>query len=289
MFGHRPQVRKSDGSGKDRPLLENQHMTTSIKPFNPLKAMRPDPLNHVHSWLGKALLGSASLVLASGLLNTSAAQAAGWTPNGPPVTGYLCDLNDLLCFNPAAPVDSPVVGDKFVTLLNRSTTIGVNTDVVEFTQDSGDINTPWHLTLDFNPNRGFPGDNGFLDYQITITDPDQWFDEVKLSNTSSITSGDYTLTKNFYTDSTYTTPLINTPLFNPPGPAGITLANLQLQTLFVRDTWTVAANANGVVDNIQNTFGQTNGVPGPLPLLGLGAGFGLSRRLRRRIKGGVML
>ena len=35
---------------------------------------------------------------------------------------------------------------------------------------------------------------------------------------------------------------------------------------------------------ISNTYAQTE-VPGPLPLLGAGAAFGFSRRIRNRIKG----
>jgi hypothetical protein len=47
-------------------------------------------------------------------------------------------------------------------MISRSTTFLANTDVVEFTgPDAGDPNTPWHLTLDFNPNRG--GDNNISD------------------------------------------------------------------------------------------------------------------------------
>lgn len=226
----------------------------------------------------------SALLLGGGALNTSPAHAAGWTANGPPVTGYLCQLNDLACFNPAAPVDSPLLGDKFVTLLDRSTTVSTNTDVVEFSEDPDDPNTPWHLTLDFNPNRNnILNDTGFLKYKITITDPSKFFDQVKLSNTSSITNGAYTLVKTFW-DPTFTTQIVSDALTNPPTPDGISLSGLHAQTLYVKDEWNVKPAANGVVDNIQNTFGQTTGAPAPLPLLGAGAALGLSRRLRSRIK-----
>jgi hypothetical protein len=60
---------------------------------------------------------------------------------------------------------------------------------------------------------------------------------------------------------------------------------LNAQTLYVREDWNVQANSDGVVDNIQNTFGQRSGeVPSPLPLLGVGAAFGMGRKLRLRIK-----
>jgi len=233
--------------------------------------------------LPQALLTAG--LLSTTVLNTSSAQAAGWTPNGPPATGYICALNDLTCFNQASPVDSPVVGDKIVTLLDRSTTVGVNTDVVEFTQDPADPNTPWHLTLDFNPNRGTDlDDTGFLTYKITITDPAKYFDQVKLGNTSSITNDLYTLNTTFW-DPTFTTQMPIAALSNPPTPDGISVSGLQAQTFYVKDEWNVQATSNGTIDNLQNSFGQTSEVPAPIPLLGLGAAFGSSRRIRSRIKG----
>jgi hypothetical protein len=51
--------------------------------------------------------------------------------------------------------------------------------------------------------------------------------------------------------------------------------------LYVVDTAT--ANVGGSIDNYQNSFRQ-NDVPGPLPLMGAGAAFGFTRKLRRRVK-----
>jgi len=237
-------------------------------------------------------ISSAAFLLGACLLNTGSAQAAGWFSNGGSPVGYKCDLTDPTCFT----TDSPILGDKFVTMISRSTTFLANTDVVEFTgPDAGDPNTPWHLTLDFNPNRG--GDNnisdtGYLMYKITITDPTQYFDQVKLGNTSSITNGNYTLTKNLYSDAGFTIPVVTlNSLFNPPTPSGTSVSSSNLQTLYVRDDYNVLVTSNGVIDNLQNSFGQrgpTTGVPGPLPLLGLGAAFGMSRKLRKRIKGSTL-
>lgn len=54
--------------------------------------------------------------------------------------------------------------------------------------------------------------------------------------------------------------------------------------LFVTDTYTsTASSPSGQITGITNTFMSTP-VPGPLPLLGAGAAFGFSRKLRRRIK-----
>lgn len=234
-------------------------------------------------------LGSAAFLLGACLLNTGSAQAVGWFSNGGSPVGYKCNLTDVDCFT----TNSPTLGDKFVTMISRSTTFLANTDVVEFTgPDAGDPNTPWHLTLDFNPNRGGDtniSDTGYLMYKITITDPTQYFDQVKLGNTSSITNGNYTLTKNLYSDAGFTIPVIPVnSLFNPPTPSGTSVAGQQLQTLYVRDDYNVLVTSNGVIDNLQNSFGQTTPVPGPLPLLGIGAAFGMSRKLRKRIKGSTL-
>jgi hypothetical protein len=48
--------------------------------------------------------------------------------------------------------------------------------------------------------------------------------------------------------------------------------------IWVKDSWSVSGAAE--VDNITNTFKT----PGPLPILGAGAAFGFSRKLRGRIK-----
>jgi hypothetical protein len=51
----------------------------------------------------------------------------------------------------------------------------------------------------------------------------------------------------------------------------------------VTDVYTVRPGAG--LNSFNNGYTQTTGVPGPLPLFGIGAAFGFSRRLRNRIKG----
>jgi hypothetical protein len=56
-----------------------------------------------------------------------------------------------------------------------------------------------------------------------------------------------------------------------------------LSELYILDTATPGTVGNGgMIDNYQNTFTQQ--VPGPLPILGAGAAFGYTRKLRRRVK-----
>ena len=67
----------------------------------------------------------------------------------------------------------------------------------------------------------------------------------------------------------------------PVGPVPLSGTSIK-----VTDSW-VLNPATGTVSSISNSYKQTNGVPGPLPLLGVALGF--SRKLRKRIKGSEQL
>lgn len=58
----------------------------------------------------------------------------------------------------------------------------------------------------------------------------------------------------------------------------ITLTNQNLPKIYIRDTYSASGSTR--LDNFTNSYL----VPGPLPLLGAGAAFGFSRKLRSRIK-----
>jgi hypothetical protein len=239
--------------------------------------------------LFKALLGA---LLVGGTTLAAGSAQAGWTVN-PPIggaIGFTCVLGPLGppndCFQtPEGGEVSVTLGDKTLTLISRTTLLAANDDSVRFTLDPTDQNTPWQVDLNFFPNRNnILNDTGNLRYKIAITDPSKYFDQVKLANQGDITNGQYLLTKTFW-NSDYTMQVISDVLVNPVTPDGISVANLNLQTLYVQDEWNVMPTANGSITSIQNSFGQTDHVPGPLPLVGIGAAFGLSRRIRSRIKG----
>jgi hypothetical protein len=149
------------------------------------------------------------------------------------------------------------------------------------------MNYPWHVDLDFNPS---VSTNGSIVYKIDIvgcltsTDPNACsypyqgpiFKGVELV---SARDGGATVQKIYGTgwDGTNITGVIDilnlTNNVMDSGPASGT-------TLYVKDIWT--ASPGVTIDNINNNFAQ---VPGPLPILGIGAAFGFSRKLRKRIKG----
>lgn len=80
----------------------------------------------------------------------------------------------------------------------------------------------------------------------------------------------------FGIDSSYIfgTPIISKAIFN-----GKTFADIGLTpTSGLLGTWTIAGTSETI------TLKVANPVPGPLPLVGVGAAFGFSRRLRQRIQ-----
>jgi MYXO-CTERM domain-containing protein len=86
------------------------------------------------------------------------------------------------------------------------------------------------------------------------------------------------IVNSFAIDSTYvsTTPIVSSATFNNQ-----TLATLGFTTTGLIGTWSLT----GTSETIQLFLGNPPAapVPGPLPLLGAGAAFGWSRRLRKRI------
>lgn len=113
----------------------------------------------------------------------------------------------------------------------------------------------------------------------------KFFSYAKLSNASGITNNGYSLKQEFYSDNTFSPAALlpSWTLTNPPNPVGEALSKTKI--LYIKDSWTLAANANGTLNNVGNDFAQSPmDVPGPWAWLGLVSGFGYSRKLRKRLK-----
>jgi hypothetical protein len=91
------------------------------------------------------------------------------------------------------------------------------------------------------------------------------------------------VSKKFYTDASFTSEITAWALSNPT-PANPHIKSIGSQEIFVRDSWNIPDTSPAKIDAIQNNYTQVDRVPGPLPLLGAGAAFGFSRKLRKRIK-----
>jgi hypothetical protein len=188
--------------------------------------------------------------------------------------GYSCTFNSGCTVGQKTP-NPPVGGDKYLTLLNWSS-VPTGSDL-EFSYQPTDPTTPWHADIDFNPD---DSDGGFLSYKLEATQG--VITKVNLISARDLPSN---VTK------TYGTRLLSDGYTVDPTSVIDTLA---LSTnvadsgpaygsvLYVNDSW----EGPGSIDNISNEYAQT--VPGPLPLLGAGAAFGFSRKLRRRLKGATL-
>lgn len=113
-----------------------------------------------------------------------------------------------------------------------------------------------------------------LSYSITMLPDPVWFDQVSLGF-NDLTPGGETVRKQVFGGGP-TGPLLADLLSS----GSVVYASLpgQYSTLFVVDT--MSANG-GAIGSVTNSF---RNVPGPLPILGVGAAFGFSRKLRGRIK-----
>jgi len=130
----------------------------------------------------------------------------------------------------------------------------------------------WQVDVDFNPGLVAADGLSSLEYDIRITEPGYFFEDVML--TSAITpAGGGDVYKYIWTSKggTLLSVLHNSGTYTP--------TPNKYNFFYINDT--AQAGPTGMIDNYQNTFRQT---PGPLPILGAGAAFGFSRKLRGRIK-----
>ena len=240
--------------------------------------------------LTAGLLGGAAL----STLGAGSAQAA-WDLHEP--LGYICTIAPTLggaaCEKapaPGATTPTPVARpgsglypeDKLLTLLDW-VDLRPN-DTIAFTKQA----SSWEFDLDFSLDR-VAGDSGKLDYKIEITDPDWFFKDAQLSSLLSqipaVPVGPFEVTKSIYSDAGFSNLLLKLTNNELPPVAGTLVASGpisgQTQTIYVRDEWSIPVGSNTTLDAIQNNYTQTNDVPAPLPLLGVGAAFGSIRKLRK--------
>jgi len=156
------------------------------------------------------------------------------------------------------------------------------------TQVLGDLNDPTTRVSAVVPNPGdylFNLDKPFTSigfnftYKATIVGSDSVFDEVDINSNANSFANPPSVLIGTYTFTGANSPIVLTSTNGAPdfevvigGPTTITVNNNYDGT-------------SGAIDAMQNSFSQTDDVPGPLPLLGAGAAFGFSRRIRSRIKG----
>lgn len=229
------------------------------------------------------LIGSSLAGLASFGIGAAPANAA--PPNTP--CSFGTNKSADACVKDAT-YDSTLPSDKQIKLVSDPLTGKFGPSAGNGTVDFDYINIPplsplygvedlWEVDVDFDEDLIGPVVDGTFKYEIKI-DPKlslNSFNTVRLD--VDALRGLPSVRKTIYSDDLFTNQIGqlfvegdgNATLILPPN----------LQTLYVRDTYNVPDGA--VLNAFQNTYTQ---VPGPLPVLGAGAAFGFSRRLRRRVR-----
>jgi hypothetical protein len=166
--------------------------------------------------------------------------------------------------------------DKTLTL-KKLPTVGMGT--LQFLEQTPGV---WVMDVDFIPDLKAVTALGMLEYDLAI-DPYSannfdTFDEGGLAIIGPTVGAREFKVKKFATG----LPMVMADETNPQVAASFASG---LKTITVRDEYMVT---KGSINSFQNSFTQQPGtppdrVPGPLPLLGAGAAFGFSRRLRTRV------
>jgi len=144
------------------------------------------------------------------------------------------------------------------------------------------------LAVDYDPDDLFAG-SGSYNYNVATispTNPEPFFREIGLGvDVNGIGTYSVTVKKEVFTSAGGTS--LGTLVFNQTNSGssytGDLLVNPIYKSLYIVDSYDVTVGDTVGIDKITNTF---ESVPGPLPILGAGAAFGFSRKLRSRIKAG---
>jgi hypothetical protein len=213
---------------------------------------------------GVGLLTTSLLFAGVGSLAPTSVQAASTCTFGPSATCF-----EGLVFDKQ--------GDKTLTL-KKLPTVGMGT--LQFLEQTPGV---WVMDVDFIPDLSTPF-AGLLEFDLTI-DPAPnnrfTFDRYGLvvAGPPVGTIPPVFKVKTISTD----LPMI---MADQMTPVVVDVFDSNLKTTRIRNDYSVT---QGSVNSFQNSFTQVEGpgdpetVPGPLPLLGAGAAFGFSRRLRTRV------
>jgi len=158
---------------------------------------------------------------------------------------------------------------------------------------NGYLDDKWKVTVDFTPDIEAPPErSGTFKYTLDVMDPNYLFATVDLDSvkTGSTKVGGEVKVSKIFPDGYVSGPLISINGNNPSDPVDF---QGDFTSIAVTDTYALNPPGDGsliYLDSFVNTFTQKlnpfvppETVPGPLPLLGAGAAFGFSRRLRSRL------
>jgi len=206
--------------------------------------------------LSLGAIASASVALGS-LLAAPSAQAS-------------CQLNNLAgC--------TITTGDKVIKDITLIGFTPISGQTLDFSIASG----AWVVSTNFAPGQALTADKSFtLAYTIEITDPTKTFNKVQIQGDDTTINGGNTsqvVTLNGVSAS---------PITSSDGTSqGPFNFNPGVTTINVSSVMTTSGGAS--FNNVSQKFTQqtplTTSVPAPMPILGAGLAFSMSRRLRQRI------
>jgi len=224
-----------------------------------------------------ALIGGASL-LSGGQAKAFSCSFGGSTP--PPAA---CAINVWHQSNPAS--DKLI---KFLALPNAGSGT-ISFDYIDNPPPGLSIMDQWPVDVHFSPKLLHLNGPSTFNYLIKIDQTVPHLDGFRDVTLSGGVVGDAKLTKEIWSTDASGAPvsLLHTLISDPSHSVSDLHFDLSGPSAFnqlfihdVADPGTVAGG--GMIDSYQNTFTQQ--VPGPLPILGAGAAFGYTRKLRRRVK-----
>ena len=242
----------------------------------------------------------AGVLVAGATMVGGSAQATTWTstcafgPSNPTActgpSGAGWTTTNIPLPNVGAPGNPPLqLGDKLLNIVSYSF---ANSGVVAPPNEPGHFDFEWQ---DASTPNVFGDDNWnvrtVFDNTLSGVLPTPAFDAIGMLNYTLSIVGSGSTFKDVEVDSAHTgfgNTVIKT-IISPP--VSITSidgnpVSAPLSGTFVDVTDTYRVTNTGGLNSFSNGFTQSDApVPGPLPLFGLGAAFGFSRRLRNRIKG----
>lgn len=129
--------------------------------------------------------------------------------------------------------------------------------------------------------RAYFNSQGNFEYNLAAVPPSQYrISGVRIDSEIFQTTNDPTSTVAKYINGAL---VVSSPDGIPdPLAPGVFQAIGPYKSIAVRDVWSTCPNCG--IEGFNNTYIQSHTVPGPLPLLGVGAAFSYSRRLRNRLK-----
>lgn len=173
------------------------------------------------------------------------------------------------------PSISLTTGDKIVSNIICSGDVTGSSDVLINFGVNGPI---YEFSSDIIRGGTGPNTAGGISYTIAITS-DQAFNSVALTAAGI----NFAASKQIYAGGDLLATL-------GVGEVTTFAANQFLTTLNIVDSWSVGSGEFATLEDINNLYTQKPGrgpseVPGPLPILGVGAAYGMSRKLRARLRG----